>query len=114
MEHSGKRLRILISVPGRLIVNSHMDTVPPYIPYTEDEENIYGRGACDAKGSIVAQLFAVTQMLAEGTLDPNAIGLLYVVEEETVSRGMLKANDLGLTPLYLLVGEPTDRLLASG
>jgi len=62
----------------------------------------------------VAQLFAVTQMLAEGTLDPNDIGLLYVVEEETGSRGMLKANDLALTPQYLLVGEPTERLLASG
>lgn len=97
-----------------LIINSHMDTVPPFIPFSEDADNIYGRGACDAKGSIVMQLIAVTQMLAEGSLNPQDIGLLYVVEEETTSRGMLAANDLRLTPKYLIVGEPTERKLGAG
>jgi len=62
----------------------------------------------------VAQLFAVTQMLADGSLDPQDIGLLYVVEEETTSRGALASNELGLTPAYLLVGEPTELNLAAG
>jgi acetylornithine deacetylase len=53
-------------------------------------------------------------MLEEGSLDPNDIGLLYVVGEETVSSGMTMANQLGITPAYLVVGEPTDLRLGLG
>jgi acetylornithine deacetylase len=97
-----------------LILNSHLDTVPPFIPFSEDEDNIYGRGACDAKGQIVALVFAAQEMMAEGSLNPNDIGLLFTTQEETTSLGMITANQLGITPKYILTGEPTDRVLALG
>jgi acetylornithine deacetylase len=90
-----------------------MDTVPPFIPPTEDDEKIYGRGACDAKGIIAAQITAAEQLRQEGITD---IGLLYTVEEERASTGAKAAN---LYPMaakceYLINGEPTDNDLAIG
>lgn len=97
----------------RVWLSTHMDTVPPFIPPTEDEEKIYGRGACDAKGIIAAQITAAEQLRKEGVID---IGLLYTVEEERASTGAKAAN---LHPLaakceYLINGEPTDNDLAIG
>ena len=97
----------------RVWMSTHMDTVPPYIPPTEDEEKIYGRGACDAKGIIAAQITAAEQLRAHGVQD---IGLLYTVEEERSSTGAKAAN---LHPLaakceYMINGEPTDNDLAIG
>src|SRR4249919_1362146 len=63
----------------RVWLSTHMDTVPPFIPPTEDDEKIYGRGSCDAKGIIAAQIVAAEQLRSEGIED---IGLLYTVEEE--------------------------------
>ncbi len=54
-----------------------MDTVPPFIAHSEDELTIFGRGACDAKGSIVTQLIAINEMLNDGSLNPNDIGLVF-------------------------------------
>ena len=69
----------------RVWFSTHMDTVPPFIPPTEDDEKIYGRGSCDAKGIIAAQITAAEQLRKEGIDD---IGLLYTVEEEAlVGRG---------------------------
>jgi len=97
----------------RVWLSTHMDTVPPYIPPTEDDEKIYGRGACDAKGIIAAQITAAEQLRKEGIED---IGLLYTVEEERSSTGAKAAN---LHPLaakceYMINGEPTDNDLAIG
>ena len=97
----------------RVWLSTHMDTVPPYIPPTEDDEKIYGRGACDAKGIIAAQITAAEQLRKEGITD---IGLLYTVEEERASTGAKAAN---LHPLaakceYMINGEPTDNDLAIG
>ena len=90
-----------------------METVPPFIPPTEDDEKIYGRGACDAKGIIAAQITAAEQLRKEGVTD---IGLLYTVEEERSSTGAKAAN---LHPLaakceHMINGEPTDNDLAIG
>src|SRR6476620_11808988 len=74
----------------RVWLSTHMDTVPPFIPPTEDEEKIYGRGACDAKGIIAAQIMAAEQLRKEGITD---IGLLYNVEEERSSTGAKVVND---------------------
>ena len=63
----------------RVWLSTHMDTVPPFIPPTEDDEKIYGRGACDAKGIIAAQITAAEHLRAEGVTE---IGLMYTVEEE--------------------------------
>lgn len=97
----------------RVWLSTHMDTVPPYIPPTEDDEKIYGRGACDAKGIIASQITAAEALRKEGVED---IGLLFTVEEERASTGAKAAN---LHPLaakceYLINGEPTDNDLAIG
>lgn len=97
----------------RVFLSTHMDTVPPYLPPTEDEEKIYGRGACDAKGIIASQIFAAEELRKQGIED---IGLLYTVDEEQGSSGAKAAN---LHPLarkceYLVNGEPTDNDLAIG
>jgi hypothetical protein len=50
-----------------------MDTVPPYIPFSEDAEFIYGRGVCDAKGILAAQVAAAEALRAEGFQDWAAV-----------------------------------------
>jgi acetylornithine deacetylase len=97
----------------QVILSTHMDTVPPYIPSSEDDEFIYGRGACDAKGIIAAQIFAAEAIRALGL---NNIGLLFTVDEEMGSLGAAIANDhpLASQNQYLINGEPTDNILAIG
>jgi acetylornithine deacetylase len=93
--------------------STHMDTVPPFIESSEDEEFIYGRGSCDAKGIIAAQIFAAERLRAEGM---SAVGLLFTVDEELSSLGAQAANKLPQAPecRYLINGEPTDNRLAIG
>ncbi|KAF9994775.1 hypothetical protein BGZ65_009582, partial [Modicella reniformis] len=98
----------------RILFNSHIDVVPPYIDYREDDENVYGRGSSDAKGSMAAQVQAVEELRKEGKIKEGDVGFLFVVGEEVDHIGMVKANDLGLTPDYLIVGEPTESRLALG
>src|SRR5262245_1864313 len=85
--------------------SSHIDTVPPFIPHSEDGEKIYGRGACDAKGVIAAQVFAANKLLDEGL---ENIGLLYLVGEEDGSDGAKAANTIENRNRYLINGEPTE------
>ncbi|KAF9942092.1 hypothetical protein BGZ75_001124 [Mortierella antarctica] len=98
----------------KVLFNTHIDVVPPYIEYREDDENVYGRGSSDAKGSMAAQVQAVEELRREGKVAEGDIGFLFVVGEEVDHIGMVKANDLGLTPDYLIVGEPTESRLALG
>jgi acetylornithine deacetylase len=86
-------------------LSTHLDTVPPFIPSSEDEQNIYGRGACDAKGLIAAMIFAVLKLRDEGL---NDLGLLFVVGEEDGSDGAKAANSLPTRSRYLINGEPTE------
>lgn len=85
--------------------SSHIDTVPPFIGFSEDDENIYGRGACDAKGVIAAQVFAAQKLKDEGLTN---IGLLYVVGEEDGSDGARVANSIPNSNKFLINGEPTE------
>ena len=98
--------------PPRVVLSTHMDTVPPYIGSREDDEFIYGRGACDAKGIIACQIAAAEKLRAEG----HEIGLLFTVDEEATSAGAKAANKLPLASScqYLINGEPTDNRLAVG
>ncbi|TPX62310.1 hypothetical protein PhCBS80983_g00425 [Powellomyces hirtus] len=105
-EHPRRKVKVLL--------NSHVDTVPPHIELSEDEDNFYGRGTCDAKGSVAAQICAVTELLEEGVVRDEDVGLLYVVGEETDHIGMKVADELALSTSYLLVGEPTEMQLAKG
>src|SRR5678816_1521716 len=97
----------------RLVFSTHMDTVPPFIESSEDEEFIYGRGSCDAKGIIAAQIFAVQRLRAEGI---NDVGLLFTVDEEMASLGAQVANKhpVAASCKFLINGEPTDSRLAIG
>jgi len=90
-----------------------MDTVPPFIASSEDDEFIYGRGSCDAKGIIAAQIAAAEQLRAQGF---NEIGLLFTVDEEVASAGARLANNhpLAASCEFLINGEPTDNQLATG
>ncbi|MCS6805974.1 MAG: M20/M25/M40 family metallo-hydrolase [Blastocatellia bacterium] len=93
----------------RLIFSTHLDTVPPFIASHEDDVNIYGRGACDAKGIIAAQIHAAAELRQQGIED---IGLLFVVGEEGDSDGAKLANQLELGSAFLINGEPTGNKLA--
>lgn len=97
----------------RIVFSTHMDTVPPFIASSEDGEYIYGRGSCDAKGIIAAQIFAAEQLRKNGM---HGIGLLFTVDEELSSLGAQAANQhpLGRECRFLINGEPTDNRLATG
>jgi acetylornithine deacetylase len=99
-------------VASRVVLSTHMDTVPPFIQSREDDKKIYGRGACDAKGIIAAQICAAERLRAEGI---DGIGLLFTVDEEQGSLGAQLANldEPDSRPEYLINGEPTDNRLAS-
>ncbi len=112
MPVEGDRVNIWATHPGhsqpQLALSTHMDTVPPFIPSSETADRIYGRGACDAKGIIVAQIAAAEKLKAEGI----HVGLLFLVGEERDSQGAQTANQQPRGVKYLINGEPTDNRLA--
>lgn len=91
-----------------LVFSTHMDTVPPFIASSEDAEKIYGRGACDAKGIIAAEIAAALRLREEGA----KVGLLFTVGEETDSAGAKLANHHAPGCRFLINGEPTENRLA--
>ncbi len=91
-----------------LVFSTHMDTVPPHIPFSEDAEFMYGRGVSDAKGIIAAQCAAAAARRAEGV----AAGLRFVSGEERDSAGAKGANEAPKGSRFLINGEPTDNRLA--
>jgi acetylornithine deacetylase len=99
--------------PPRIVFSTHMDTVPPFISESEDDEYIFGRGSCDAKGIIAAQIFAAERLRRAGM---DQLGLLFTVDEELASVGAQTANNHPLAQecRFLINGEPTDNLLAVG
>lgn len=99
--------------PPRIVFSTHMDTVPPFIESREDDEFIFGRGSCDAKGIVAAQIFAAQRLRDEGV---NEVGLLFTVDEELSSLGAQVANrhSLARECRFLINGEPTDSRLATG
>lgn len=105
------RFNVYACTPGvapDLVFSTHMDTVPPFIPSSEDEEYIYGRGACDAKGIIAAQIVAAERLIDEGL----RTGLLFLVGEERDSAGAKAANLQPRGSRFLINGEPTDNRVA--
>ena len=94
-----------------VVLSTHIDTVPPFFPSSEDEEHIHGRGACDTKGGIAAMLQTTAELLDAGV---RGFGLLLVVGEETDSLGAQVANRHPRGSRYLINGEPTENRLALG
>lgn len=113
---AGDRHNVLAtwSETPRLLLSTHLDTVPPYLPPRVDGERVHGRGTIDAKGQIVAQLAVIERLLAAGERDLAWLG---VVSEETDSLGAQSALSLAprlATVRVLLNGEPTGNHLATG
>jgi acetylornithine deacetylase len=94
-----------------VVLSTHMDTVPPFIESSEDDENIYGRGACDAKGIIAAMIAGAEKLIESGTRN---FGLLFVVGEERNSAGAEVASRFPRGSRYLINGEPTESKVAIG
>jgi acetylornithine deacetylase len=108
---TSERFNVYAYVPGLtpdVVFSTHMDTVPPFLPSSEDAEFIYGRGSCDAKGIIAAQIAAVEKLRDEGL----RVGLLFVVGEERDSAGAKTANPHPPGSRFLINGEPTDNRVA--
>lgn len=95
----------------RVVLNSHMDTVPPWFASSEDAEFLYGRGACDTKGVIAAMIAAGERLRARGV---NDFAFLFVVGEETDSIGAKTANPefSNIGSEFVVVGEPTESIFA--
>ncbi|WP_263365627.1 M20/M25/M40 family metallo-hydrolase [Edaphobacter bradus] len=107
----GERFNVYAALPGvtpDVVLSTHMDTVPPYFGCREDDEFLYGRGACDAKGIIAAQVAAADRLREAGV----KVGLLFVVGEERDSVGADVANQHPKGSRFLINGEPTDNRLA--
>jgi acetylornithine deacetylase len=108
----GPRFNVYATMPGskpEVVFSTHMDTVPPFLgPCREDEDFLYGRGTCDAKGIIAAQIAAAEKLREQGT----PVGLLFVVGEERDSAGAKIANESPRGSRFLINGEPTDNRLA--
>ncbi|MEX2271373.1 MAG: M20/M25/M40 family metallo-hydrolase [Vicinamibacterales bacterium] len=98
-----------LSGPARVVLSTHYDCVPPFFPSRESDGRIVGRGSCDAKGILAAQVAAAEALRASGE---TAIGLLFVVGEERGSDGARTANTTPLDGVaFLINGEPTDNRL---
>ncbi|HEX3187605.1 MAG TPA: M20/M25/M40 family metallo-hydrolase [Pyrinomonadaceae bacterium] len=114
-EIAAGRFNILATTedPPHVVLSTHMDTVPPFMRSGEDDEYIHGRGSCDAKGIIAAQIFAAEELRSKGMQN---LGLLFTVDEELSSEGAQAANKhpLARECRYLINGEPTDNRIAIG
>ena len=119
--HAGRLEQIPVE-PGRFNVlavfgepvvtlSTHLDTVPPFFPSREDDDFIWGRGACDVKGIISAMVAAAQLLLSEGVRN---FGLLFVVGEEKNSAGAYHAAKTPRGSKFLINGEPTENRLALG
>lgn len=113
---------------SQILLTSHIDVVPPYIPYSvrngnktggSDSVIVSGRGSVDAKANVAAQVFAALERLSESPSTPLA--LLFVVDEEADGTGMrtFSANRTLYDPESskyrgIIFGEPTDGALVSG
>jgi acetylornithine deacetylase len=112
MEVEPKRFNVFAHWGNPVVTfSTHMDTVPPFFPSREDETHIWGRGSCDTKGIIAAMLFAVRELLEQGTRD---VAVLFVVGEERNSAGAFAAAKDPRGSKFIINGEPTENKLAIG
>jgi acetylornithine deacetylase len=100
-----------LGTPPAIVFSTHFDCVPPFYPSHQERGLVFGRGACDAKGILAAQVTAVERLLAAGE---TRAALLFVVGEERGSDGARVANHLAPTGVrFLINGEPTDNRLGA-
>ncbi|MGH9559113.1 MAG: M20/M25/M40 family metallo-hydrolase [Bryobacteraceae bacterium] len=112
MEAAPRRFNIFAHWDEPIVTfSTHIDTVPPFFPSREDDDFIWGRGACDTKGIIASMLFALEALLASGE---RRVAVLLVVGEERDSAGAFHAAKNPRGSRYLINGEPTENKLALG
>jgi len=113
MRVEGERCNVYATTPQQpqptIVFSTHMDTVPPFIRSSEDGRRVYGRGSCDAKGIIAAQIAAAETLRREGI----RVGLLFLVGEERDSLGAKTANQQANGCKFLINGEPTENRVAT-
>lgn len=117
-----------------ILLTSHIDTVPPFIPYsvshvdndssnnTKENIRIAGRGSVDAKASVAAQVFSLLEVLNSSSSSSSTppLGLLFVTGEETGGDGMYafsRSHDFNPSPSpyhTFIFGEPTEHALVDG
>lgn len=112
MAVEGDRFNVWATWPAEfhpaIVLSTHMDVVPPFVPSSETTDRIYGRGSCDAKGIIAAQIGAAQKLKQNGV----HVGLLFLVGEERDSQGAQVANQQPRGSKFLINGEPTENKLA--
>jgi acetylornithine deacetylase len=95
--------------PPQLVFSTHFDCVPPFFASRVDGDRIHGRGSCDAKGILAAQVAAADRLMRDGE---TRVGLVFVVGEERGSDGARRANEAATGGCrFLIDGEPTDNRL---
>jgi acetylornithine deacetylase len=107
---SAGRANILALLDPRpvVVLSTHVDCVPPFFPSRVEGGRLFGRGACDAKGALAAQVAAAERLRESGE---GRVGLLFVVGEERGSDGAKVANAISPGPRFLVDGEPTESRL---
>ena len=107
----GGRCNVIAAVgEPQIVFSTHVDCVPPFFPSRVEGDVLYGRGACDAKGILAAQVAAAERLRAEGE---SRIGLVFVAGEERGSDGAMAANRVASASRFLINGEPTENRLGS-
>jgi acetylornithine deacetylase len=107
---AGGRVNVVATLDQPVVVlSTHYDCVPPFFPSDVRDGRLWGRGSCDAKGILAAQVAAAERMRAAGE---RRVGLLFVVGEERGSDGAVAANAAAIGSRFLIDGEPTDGKLA--
>jgi acetylornithine deacetylase len=108
---STERINVIAAVGEPSVVfSTHIDCVPPFFPSRLQGGLLYGRGSCDAKGILAAQVAAAERIRARGE---TRVGLVFVAGEERGSEGAVAANRIASRSRYLINGEPTDNRLGA-
>jgi acetylornithine deacetylase len=111
------RPNVVARLPGReegepLLFVAHLDTVPvqgmtvPPFEGAVREGRLYGRGACDNKGSLAAMLAALRRVAA-AKANRSPILFAGTADEESGYRGIRAALSTGVRARAAFVGEPT-------
>jgi acetylornithine deacetylase len=109
---AGKPRHNVIAAAGEpeVVFSTHFDCVPPFFASRIEGGVLYGRGACDAKGILAAQLAAAERLRAQGE---TRVGLVFVGGEERGSDGAKAANRIASKSRFLINGEPTELRLGA-
>jgi acetylornithine deacetylase len=106
-EVGGGRSNVIASLDQPSVVfSTHFDCVPAFFPSRIEGARLHGRGTCDAKGILAAQVHAAERLRAAGE---RRVGMLFVVGEERGSDGAKTANKHPLASgcRFLVNGEAT-------